>query len=385
MEISVNEILQNQFQINNLSKPLQPNFRIPINRFFGALNFNYETDQTFSTLHRKSKSFDHIIIFILISNILRNLIYSLMNSTDQLFRLFCGDLIQLAVDDVSYIAISFFGSTSYSLSIFCLFHYSPINQLKWFNIFNVIEGKQSFIKSKILMTKSAKKFIRFSLLLFILNISSCCAVSITCALIFYFFAFQKLSFKHFLYALPWQLATDIWVIYATGYIFASLFITIICYYYQLRLDQVDFYVNWLLKQKRFKDFNQRIMKVLIEYSEIITEVNQFDKFVSKVLFFLFVFNASTIAFIFYNLIYVKLTTIVMFGHNVIAIGTLFVITFIISNVIRIPNQVHRNKRNLKILLYKKKLQRKTQIKVNDNISVDNTSIIMKILYFSCYH
>ena len=171
MEISVNEILLNKFQINNLSKPIQPNLRVPINRFFGAFNFNYETHQTSLNLHRKSNWFDHVILFILISNILRNLAYTFMNSNDQLFRLFCGDLIQFVLKEVSYVAITFVGVTSYATAMFCLFHYSSVNYLKWLNIFDSIEGKQSFIKSKILITKSAKKLIRFSLFLLILCIS----------------------------------------------------------------------------------------------------------------------------------------------------------------------------------------------------------------------
>ena len=364
-EISVNEILQNKFQIKDISKPLQPNLRVPINRFFAAINFNYETDQNSFTLHRKSKWFNHVIIFILISNLLRNLAYILMNSTDQLFRLFCGDLIQFILKEVSYVAITFVGITSYATAMFCLFHYSSVNQLKWFNIFNVIEGKQSFIKSKILITKSAKKLIRFSLFLFILCISSCFLIPIVCAIVFFFHTFQKLSFQNFfLYALPWNIFTVIWATYTNGYIFASLFITIICYYYQLRLDQVDVYVNWLLKQKRFEKFNQRIMKMLIEYTEIMTEVNQFNKFASKVLFFLFVFDALMIVFILYNLIYIKLTAITMLGHYAVAINILSVITIIILNAIRIPNQFYRNKRNLKLLIYKNNLQIKTKIKVS---------------------
>ena len=361
-EISVNEISLNKFEMNNLSEPIQPNLRVPINGFFGAINFNYETDLT---LHRKSNWFNHVILFLLISNILRNLVYTFMNSTDQLFRLFCGDLIQFAVKEVSYMAITFVGITSYATAMFCLFHYSEVNQLKWLNIFDAIEGKQSFIESKILITKSAKKLIRFSLFLFNLCISSCLLIPTVCAISFVILPFQKLSFEHFfLYALPWNIFTVFWAIYTKGYPFASLFITIICYYYQLRLNQVDVYVNWLLKQKRFQKFNQRIMKVLNEYIEIMTEVNQFNKFASKVLFFLFVFNASTIVFILYNLIYVKLTAIAMLGHYVVVIDILFVITIIILNAIRIPNQFNRNKRNLKLLIYKKNLQIKTQIKVS---------------------
>ena len=371
-KISFYKILINKFQIYNLCKSVQPQHRIPINKFFEELNFIYETDPTSSTLHRKKNWFKYVILVILVSNILRNLVYTFFNSNDQKFRLFCGDLIQFAVEikEVSYVTITMVGSASYATAMFCLFHYSSVNQLKWFNIFNAIEGKQSFVKSKILMTKSGKKLIRLSLFLFIFSIIFSRLSTITSTFILTFVTIQKLSFENFLFSLPWNILTDIWAFYAAGYIFASLFITIICYYHQLRFNQLDVYVNWLLKLKHFKFYNQRIKKVLNEYTEIITEVNQFNKFASKVLFYLFLFNALTIVFIVYNLIYVKLTTIAMFGHYVVATDILSLIGIIILNAIRIPNQLEWNKRNLNSLIYKKNLFVKTKIKVNYNLSTD---------------
>ena len=255
-EISVNEILQNKFQIKDISKPLQPNLRVPINRFFAAINFNYETDQNSLTLHRKSKWFNHVIIFILISNVLRNLAYILMNSTDQLFRLFCGDLIQFILKEVSYVAITFVGITSYATAMFCLFHYSSVNQLKWLNIFNAIQGKQSFVKNKILMTKLAKKFIRICLIFITFSVTSIYFITISAFSIFIIISFSRLSIKLFLlYALPWSIINTIWAFYCWGYVLLTLLITIICYYYKLRLHQLDIYAYWLSKQ-HFNHFNQ---------------------------------------------------------------------------------------------------------------------------------
>ena len=53
----------------------------------------------------------------------------------------------------------------------------------------------------------------------------------------------------------------------------------------------------------------------------------------------------------------------MLAHHAAVIDILSVITIIILNAIRIPNQFNRNKRNLKLLIYKKNFQIKTQIKV----------------------
>lgn len=68
-----------------------------------------------------------------------------------------------------------------------------------------------------------------------------------------------------------------WSYYCGGYIFISLLMTTTCFYYQLRLRQLDYYVKMLLTIK-----NQiRIDEMLNEYSEIMNEVNQFNKFACK--------------------------------------------------------------------------------------------------------
>ena len=124
MKISVFEILKSKFKIKDISKVLEPHLRVPINKFFKDFIFNYETEPSSFNVHRNNNWFIHVILLILVSNILRNLVYTFLNSNDQLFRLFCGDLIQFALNQISFVAISFVGFTSYSLAIFCMFHYS---------------------------------------------------------------------------------------------------------------------------------------------------------------------------------------------------------------------------------------------------------------------
>ena len=290
-EISVNEILLNKFQINDLSKPLQPNLRVPINRFFGIINFNYETDQASLTLHRKSKWFNHVILFILISNILRNLAYAFMNSTDQLFRLFCGDLIQFVSDDTSFIAIAFTGISCYGTSIFCLFHYSKLNKLKWSKVFNPINGTIDFVSNKILLRKSAKKLIRCSLIILTLSVVILYLTTIMSVLVFIFFSFRKLhfTFNFLLYAMPWVLINTIWVFYCSGYHIISWFISIPCYHYTLRIYQLDYHLGLVLKRKRFQRINKYINWLLDHYAEIFNEINELNTIAEKLLFFFFFF------------------------------------------------------------------------------------------------
>ena len=127
--------------------------------------------------------------------------------------------------------------------------------------------------------------------------------------------------------------------------------------------------------------NVRIMNVLNEHVKIIIEINQFNKFASKVIFVLLAFNASTAVFIVYNLIYVNLTEIAKYAHELTVFGVLGVIAITIINALRIPNQLQRNKRNLISLIYKKNLPIKTRIKVIDLLSIDNLTNYL----FSCCH
>lgn len=103
--------------------------------------------------------------------------------------------------------------------------------------------------------------------------------------IFVLLPLSKLPLKLFLlYGLPWSIFNTIWVFYSWGYVLLTVFITIICYYYRLRIHQLDFYAKWLMKHE-FDHLNHRIGKLLKDYDEVINEVNQFNKFASKLIFF----------------------------------------------------------------------------------------------------
>ena len=65
------------------------------------------------------------------------------------------------------------------------------------------------------------------------------------------------------------------------YGFGSLIIKITNYYYEVRLDQLDFYVNSYLKRKKFQQVNQITAKLLTDYAEIVSQMNQLNKFISK--------------------------------------------------------------------------------------------------------
>ena len=242
------------------------------------------------------------------------------------------------------------------------------------------KGKQSFVKQNIFVPKLVKKLIRFSLILLLFAMNVSCFERIVTAFILSYFAFLKLSFKHFfLNVMPWVIYNDIRIIYAEGYHLASLFIAIICYYYQLRLYQLDVYVNWLLKQKQLYMPNHKMINVLNEYIKILTEVNQFNKFASKLISVFLVLNASTIVFLVYNIIYVNLSKITEFGHQVGVFGMSSVIIIIVLNALRIPNQLQRNKRNLISLIYKKNLSIKTRIKVTETLSINNLTKILDLV------
>ena len=298
------------------------------------------------------------------SETLRNVIYIFLKSDDQLFRLYFGDLIQFFIDEVSFVAILFAGATSYSIVIFYILHYLPVDQLKWINIFNAIEGKQSFIQSKIILRKSAKKLIRFASILLNFILICCFLTVIIAGINFNFLSFHKLSFKNFiLCSLPWQVLTNLWIYYVMGYTFVGLFMAIICLYYQLRLHQLDFVVNKLMLKGKKRMFNKSIMKFISEYIEIINEIDKFDKFASKQIFVL-ILNASTVVFQVYNLIFIKMSQNATLGQLTASFDIIFLIAFIILNALRIPNQFEKNKRNLISLMYQKNIQINTKIKVN---------------------
>ena len=100
----------------------------------------------------------------------------------------------------------------------------------------------------------------------------------------------NLTLKQFiLYAFPWCLIDTIAVLLICTNSFASLIILIICYYYGLRLYQLDVYVIRYLKRKRFNIINQQFIKLLAEYADVINEVYQFNKFSSKLCSFFYCF------------------------------------------------------------------------------------------------
>ena len=171
--------------------------------------------------------------------------------------------------------------------------YSPVNHLNWLNTLNSIEGKQSFVQSKIFIQKSAKKLIRFSLFLIINGMSFnyfTLFFAMFCSL---FFTLISLTLKLFIFlAVPWSCVVIVWLYHKCSYGFASLIIIVTGYCYQLRLHQLDLYINLYLKRRKFIRINQQIDKILFDFAEIITGIYQFNKFVSKLIFFILLFNFS---------------------------------------------------------------------------------------------
>lgn len=113
MKISFYQILRNDFEMKELNQNIQPNLRVSMETFFQHLNFYHEFNWSKITLNGRNILLNYFILFILLLNILRNLIYIFMNSTDQMFRLYLGDLIQFVSDDTSFISIAFTGISCY--------------------------------------------------------------------------------------------------------------------------------------------------------------------------------------------------------------------------------------------------------------------------------
>ena len=223
------------------------------------------------------------------------------------------------------------------------------------------------MSNKILLTKSAKKLIRCSLIIFILSVVILYLTTITCVLVFIFFSLRELhfTFNFLLYAMPWVLINTIWVFYCSGYHIISWLISIPCYHYTLRIYQLDYHLDLVLKRKRFQHMNKYMNWLLDHYIEIFNEINQLNTFVSKLLFSFFFFLISTMVFLIYNLIYVKLSFISWFGHQIVVCDILLTSSIIILNAIKITNQLDKNKRNLIRLLYYEKLEIKKKIKVTN--------------------
>ena len=88
----------------------------------------------------------------------------------------------------SYIAITMTGMSCSATLMFIMLNYLPVDQLKWFNIFNVVEGRQDFLKSKIFIPKSAKRFVRISLIILINNLM---IIYCLCLVAFVVYAFSQ--------------------------------------------------------------------------------------------------------------------------------------------------------------------------------------------------
>lgn len=365
-KLSFYKILINNFRIKTLSERVQEEIRIPIDDFFESINFKYEFKN--ESFQRNHNWLTYLIMLILLSNCLKCLAIVFLDPEDRLTRLYFGNLWQYFGLDTSFMDIPITGSVSYAFLMFCLFHFVPDKHLKWLKIFNPINGNGTFKNIKIVSIKSAKKLIRFSFLLLICSITINSMSFLTAFLSFSYFPFVSLNLKDFcFYAFPYYIFSLIWIYYVIGYEYGSLFITITSYYYQLRLHELDVYVSWYLKRKRFNQINQFIYKLLHEYNQIINDVNQFNKFGSKSIFFILLFNSSTIVFLIYNMIYVKLDLTMYSIHLMFIINLAFPIILIMLRAIKLSSQFHRNKLNLIKLNYKNNLHFKTRFKVSISI------------------
>ena len=364
-KISVYDILTNNFKVN-LSQKIKPEYCVPIKQYFEEISIFYEigNENRKSYVQRFNKLGHHFILIILVLSIIRCLIYIFWEEEDQLKRLYGGNLEQFFGLNIRYFSIPQAGVTLYVFAIFCLLQYSQVKQLNWLTAFNSIEGRQSFAKSKIFMRNSAKKLIRISLIL-IIYFSSITNHSAFLVCFFYtLFPFMKLNLSEFFfYALPWSMIDAIWTLLACQYFFAGLIIFIICYYYESRLDQLNIYVSGYLKRKQFNRINQQMSKVLAEYSEIINEINQFNKFCSKLIFFLLLFCSSTLVFLIYNMVYVKIDWLMYSFYTLFCGNVSTVIIVMLLSTIKIGNKFQRNKRNLIKLCYIKNFQNKNRFKV----------------------
>ena len=336
-------------------------------KYFDEICFYYDilnVDQKSNVIRYNSWS-DRMILIYLVINSLKFIFYILWNEQDQLVRLYGGNMEIFFGSNTLYFSIPEAGVILYIISSFCLFHYSPLNQLNWLNVFNPIEGKETFVKRKMFMVKSAKNLIRFSLILIILFSIINHITPIYSGFYFMYIPFKNITFEQFIfYAIPWALNNTLWIMFACYYFFASLLILIICYYYQLRLNQLDVYVNLYLKYKKFKTVDQQVVKVLIEYANLINEMNQLNKFVSKMVFFVLLFCSTTVAFLVYNMIYVKIDWIVYTLYILFAANVGFVILMMMLGTIRIGDKFKSNKNNLIKLNYVENLKIKTRIKVS---------------------
>ena len=363
-KISVYDILTNNFKVD-LSERLKFQYRLPVKQFFEEINYNYPIEKTVN-----NKWLRRVMLFIHVFNSSTCLFYLIWNEDDQLIRLYLGDLIQFFGLNTKFFAIPLAGASLYALAMFCLFHFSPVSQLNWLKVFNPIEGKQSFISWKIFFKKSAKTLIRLTLIVIIFCVCLIYFAPIFVLINLLYFSFNNLIWNEFIfYAIPWAVINTFWIHLDCCYFFISLIILIICYYYESRLNQLNVYINFYLKRKQFNRINRQVNRLLNEYTQVINEMNQFNKFASKLIFFMLLFCSSTLVFLIYNMIYVKIDLLlyllyILFGGN-LALG----IVLILMSSIKIASKFQRNKRNLIKLNYTKNMQIKYRIKVSCFVKV----------------
>ena len=365
-KISVYDILTNNFKVNT-SQNLKPEYCVPIKQFFQEINFFYETsiDNGKMTVHRIKHWFYPFILLIQLFNLARCTTYIFWNEEDHVIRLYGGDLVVFFGLNTKFFTIPQAGVTLYVLATFYLLFYSPINHITWLNTFNAIEGKQSFIQSKIFIQKSAKNLIRFSLFLIINGISFNYFTLMLCMVGFLFFPFINLPLNLFiLFAVPWAGVVTIWIYHNCSYGFSNLIILITGYYYEIRLNQLNLYIKLYLKHKQFTRINQQIDKLLFEYTEIISEISELNKFASKMIFSVLLFMSSTLVFLIFNIIYIQLDWLTYLLYIVFAADVAFVISVIIISAVRLSDKIQRCKRNFIKLIYIKNLQIRNKIKVS---------------------
>ena len=359
-QLSIYEILTLNFTVD-LSANLQPEYCVPIEKYFQEIHFTFNYE---NIVDRKGNWSARLALLIQLICLIRGLIYIFWNEQDQIVRLYGGDLIQFFGLNPTFFNIPFVGVTLYSLIIFCLYEYSPIDQLNWLTIFNSVEGRQSFVSSKILIEKSAIKLIRFSLIMIFLFTSiTYLTVLIAMFNLIYFTLIHVTLKQFFLYGLPWMTSNVIWTYHCCCYGFVSIIIINAMYYYELQIKQLDIYADKYLKKGQFNMINQKMSSLMVEYADIITKMNQFNKFASKIIFYLFFSVCSTLLFLIYNMIYVQLNIIMYSMYIIFAVDIIIAVILMVSSAIRIPSQFHRNKYNLIAMIYVKNLQIKNRIKV----------------------
>ena len=168
-KISVYDILTNNFKVD-VKQNLKPEYCVPVKKYFEEVSFYYSITNDNQKpgkciINRNNSWRDRFILLILVFQLLRLVIYTFWHEEDKLIRTYAGNLEVFLGFNTKYITIPAVGITFYSLAIFCLYQYSSVNHLNWIKVLNAIEGKQSFASIKIFMPLSAKKLIKFTLIL----------------------------------------------------------------------------------------------------------------------------------------------------------------------------------------------------------------------------